>query len=113
MYVLDVINLWIGEGLLPTKDGKDPLEVGTTYGKFLVDRCLIKASIKDVDGQVVILSMQDVLHHLALQITEKEENFCLRAGKGLVEFPLKHCTCKTRISLRANNSRLIPNGYRG
>lgn len=113
MYVQDVINLWIGEGLLPTEDGKDPLEVGRAYANFLVDRCLIEASIKDADGQVVIFSVHDVLHHLALQIAEQQENCCFRAGKGLVEFPLKHCTGKTRISLRANNLRSIPNGYRG
>jgi hypothetical protein len=74
---------------------------------------LIEASIKDDDRQVVIFSVDDVLHDLALQIAEKEENLCFKACKGLVEFPLKHCTGKGMISLRANKFNSILDGYRG
>lgn len=113
MYVDDVITLWIGEGLLPIEEGKDPLEIGRSHANFLLDRCLIEASIKDADGQVVACSMHDVLHDLALQIAEKEEHCCFRAGKALEEFPLKDCIGKGRISLMENKFKSIPNEFKG
>lgn len=113
MYVEDVINLWIGEGLLPMEEGKDPLEIGRSHANFLLDRCLIEASIKDADGQVVACSMHDVLHDLALQIAEKEEDCCFRAGKALEEFPLKDCIGKGRISLMENKFKSIPDEFKG
>ncbi|GLJ11731.1 hypothetical protein SUGI_0175570 [Cryptomeria japonica] len=88
MYVEDLINLWIGEGLVTTnRPGYDPLEIGRAQVNVLLDRCLIEGSVMDADGQVMVCSMHDVLHDLALQIAESEENCLYRAGKNLQLFP--------------------------
>jgi hypothetical protein len=57
--------------------------------------------------------MHDVLHDLALQIAEKEENCCFRAGKALEVFPLKDCIGKGRISLMENKFKSIPDEFKG
>ncbi|XP_057822907.2 disease resistance protein RFL1-like [Cryptomeria japonica] len=114
MYVEDLINLWIGEGLVTTnRPGYDPLEIGRAQVNVLLDRCLIEGSVMDADGQVMVCSMHDVLHDLALQIAELEENCLYRAGKNLQLFPENECKGQSRISLMENNFASVPDSFEG
>uniref|UniRef100_A0A0D6QRI0 Uncharacterized protein n=1 Tax=Araucaria cunninghamii TaxID=56994 RepID=A0A0D6QRI0_ARACU len=114
MYMEDLINLWIGEGLIATsRPGDDPLEIGRAQANLLVDRCLIEASIMDADGQVMVCTMHDVLHDLALQIAEAEENCLYRAGRNLDSFPVDDCSGRTRISLMENSFPSVPDTFEG
>ncbi|GLJ11728.1 hypothetical protein SUGI_0175540 [Cryptomeria japonica] len=114
MYVEDLINLWIGEGLVTiNRPDYDPLEIGRAQVNVLLDRCLIEGSVMDADGQVMVCSMHDVLHDLALQIAEEEENCLYRAGRNLQSFPEDDCAGRRRISLMENNFASIPESFQG
>jgi len=111
------IKAFIGEGLLARKDlqderSHDPYEVGRIYINFLADRCLIEPTLRDVDGSVVYFRVHDILRDLAIQIAEREENFCCRAGKGLTALTKNECPGATRFLLNSNKFRSIPESLR-
>jgi hypothetical protein len=88
------IRIFIGEGLFARKNvqhenSHDPFEVGRIYINILADRCLIEPILRDVDGSVVYFRVHDILHDLATQIVEREENFNFLADRCLIEPTLR------------------------
>ena len=111
----DVIPLWIGEGLLQRKnlqDDHDPFETGRIYVNILADRCLIEPTLRDVDGRVVRFRVHDVLRDLAIQISEREENFYCRLGRRLTALNENECSGCTRILLKDNQLSSLPESWR-
>jgi dephospho-CoA kinase len=114
----EVIQFWIGEGLLgrkklPDQLGyDDPFEIARIYVNILADRCLIEPTMRDADGRVVCFRMHDVVRDLAIQIAEVEENCYFRAGRGLTTLMENELSGRTRISLTDNKLRSLPRSLR-
>jgi disease resistance protein RPS2 len=103
------IKVLIGEGLLGSYD---PFEVGRIYFNILADRCLIEPILRDVDGSVVYFRVHDILHDLATQIAEREENFYCRVNKGLTELTENECPGASRFFLNYNKLTSFPKSLR-
>jgi Leucine-rich repeat (LRR) protein len=110
----EVVQFWIGEGLLARKKFPDqlgydePFEIVRTYVNILADRCLIEPTMRDADGCIVSFRMHDVVRDLAIQIAEREENCYFRAGRGLTALIQNECSGRTRISLTDNKLSSFP-----
>lgn len=111
------VQLWIGEGLLTTKElqdeaGCDPFEMGRSYLDSLADRCLIEPIARDLEGRVLWFRIHDVLYDLAIQIADRQENCYFRPGRGLTELRENECSAFTRISLNYNKLSSLPKSFR-
>ena len=100
-----MVQIWIAEGLVKTKEDAEydyVLKTGESYVKLLENRCLFQ-----VKGGVI--SVHDVVHDMAIYIGENEENCVLRAGQSLKHFPDIPASdnCR-RISVMGNDIKSLP-----
>ncbi|CAK7344996.1 unnamed protein product [Dovyalis caffra] len=68
-----LINWWVGEGLVQGKGWKTAKEVGFDYLSELVTRCLVEAvHRRGYDGRVYCCKMHDMVRELTTKIAEEE-----------------------------------------
>eukprot|EP01018_Ginkgo_biloba_P006690 Gb_18201 [translate_table: standard] len=111
----ELIEMWIAEGLIKSREQGYLFDTGRRYLQLLIDRCLLESTSRDDfrRGFVPCIKMHDVLRDLAIYIGEKEENCLFRAGQKLKKFPSEEeetRACK-RISLLCNDIESLPQSF--
>ncbi|XP_051123335.1 putative late blight resistance protein homolog R1B-8 [Andrographis paniculata] len=73
VHVSNLIELWVDEGLIPTKEDKSLEELGKEYLKDLVDRNLLFVRKLSEDmGELETCGIHDLLRDLCLSVSKKE-----------------------------------------
>eukprot|EP01018_Ginkgo_biloba_P006688 Gb_18202 [translate_table: standard] len=99
-----LIEMWIAEGLVKSREQGYLFDTGRSYLQFLIDPSLVESTSRDdsMRGVVPCIKMHDVLRDLAVYIGEKEENYLFRAGE---------LQCLKRLNLgRCLRLAVIPRG---
>lgn len=93
-----LVYLWIAQGLVSTQDvAHDVYDVGCSYLKELINRCLME------DSRAGYCKMHDLLHDLALSESLRQTKCLVKAGGQLKELPVEECRGLRRISVMKNN----------
>ncbi|KAJ3679334.1 hypothetical protein LUZ60_017345 [Juncus effusus] len=69
-----LVRMWIAEGFVKPKKGSTMEEIGQSYLKELVSRCMVKLLDKDAQGGVKMVAIHDVIHAF-IQSEALETNF--------------------------------------
>ena len=113
--VEQLVEMWIGEGLVSSIDKSQLMVVGGRYVNLLVEHCLFEHISNDtVIGQKKWIKVHDILRDMALHIGEKEEKHLFRTRQKLDRFPVEQVMddCK-RIAIRyCNNTAFMPTDFR-
>ncbi|XP_058096476.1 disease resistance RPP13-like protein 4 [Magnolia sinica] len=70
-----LVHWWIGEGFVPTRNGRLTIELGEACFLGLRNRCLVEAADKSYHGKVLTCKIHDLVRDLVIKIA-KEEGFC-------------------------------------
>jgi disease resistance protein RPS2 len=90
----EVIDIWIGGGLLNSSGESYLRDIGHNFIKFLRDRCLIEKVKTDRVGRIDSVKIHDVLSDLAIRIAEKEHMCYFKAGRARGFFPSRKSTAR-------------------
>nr|ABR18473.1 unknown [Picea sitchensis] len=110
IYVNALVEKWIAEGLVNSRETSYLMDTGLRYVQLLVERCLFQ-KVYDENG-VEYLRVHDVVHDLAMYIGEKEEQCLFRTRQNLQKFPAEKeiGNCK-RIAIGYNNISVLPTEF--
>ncbi|XP_057853045.2 probable disease resistance protein At1g61300 [Cryptomeria japonica] len=94
----ELIQLWLAEGLVKSREEGRHGFLGT-----LANRCLVDIEVREANGhQIWKVKIHDVLRDMAVHVPEVEQNILFRAGQSLTEFPKSAIATSVRISLMHN-----------
>lgn len=107
-----LVHAWIAEGFISRNDDEGVAQdtrydVGLSYLKDLIDRCVIEVSQVRGDGREMYCKMHDLLHDLALSESPKASKCFISPGTGLKAFPVDKCQGVRRISMMKNDISTI------
>ncbi|KAK1259685.1 Disease resistance RPP13-like protein 4 [Acorus gramineus] len=71
-----LIRWWIGEGFVPSKNGKLAVDTGEDCFLGLMNRCLVEVVDMSYNGRVYTCKIHDMVRDLVMQMA-KEEAFCV------------------------------------
>ncbi|XP_051123376.1 putative late blight resistance protein homolog R1A-3 [Andrographis paniculata] len=76
VHFLSLINFWVDEGFITTKEDKSLEELGKEYLKDLVDRNLLFVREQEDTGELETCGIHDLLRDLCISISKKENFLC-------------------------------------
>ena len=108
-----LIKLWMAQGYLNSKAGREMETVGREYFENLAARSFFQDFDKDVEGNIVRCKMHDIVHDFAQFLTYNEclivEDDCENLKTNLSLQKGRHATVivhgSTRFSFSVNNAR--------
>jgi len=121
IYFVRILWYWIGEGLVPARDGDDATAEAFSLLSKLCERSFIQSHGElDFPKNVLRFKLHDVMRDLAFYILEKDcgtppakQLYFYQAGQNLKKFP-KECTAISealRLSLHKNKLVKLPESF--
>ncbi|KAK3165605.1 hypothetical protein QOZ80_1AG0035340 [Eleusine coracana subsp. coracana] len=102
-----LIRLWIAEGFVQEKDGETLETTAEKYLMELINRSMVQVAIASRTGRVKACRVHDLLHDLAISLSEKERFSTVFSGRDSSTTPRRISVQSSHVSFSKEHKKRL------